>query len=110
MEVRPRRVLKYVTEGGRCPFDDWFDSLKDKRSQAIVATRVNRIVQGNFGQCRKLEDGIWEFKIDYGPGYRVYFAEDGDTVVLLLCGGDKSTQPKDIVRARECWSDYHRSE
>lgn len=106
MEARHRRLLKYVTEGGRCPFDEWIDRLKDKRTQAIVATRLNRVVQGNFGLCRKLEGGIQELKIDFGPGLRVYFAEDGETVVVLLCGGDKATQSKDIEKAREYWSDY----
>lgn len=106
MEVRPRRILKYVTESGHCPFDDWVESLKDKRTQAIVATRLNRVIQGNFGLCRKLDGGIQELKIDFGPGLRVYFAEDGDSIVILLCGGDKSTQSKDIEKAREYWTDY----
>ena len=69
----------------------------------------NRLIlesQGNFGLCRKLEGGIQELKVDFGPGLRVYFAEDGDTLVVLLCGGKKSTQSKDIEKAREYWADY----
>ena len=108
MEARPRVLQKYLTETGRCPFDDWLDGLRDKRSQAIVATRLNRVVQGNFGLCRALEGGIHELKIDFGPGFRVYFAEDGDTIVVLLCGGDKATQSKDIERAQAYWADYQR--
>jgi putative addiction module killer protein len=108
MEARPRRLFKYVTGTGLCPFDEWLDRLKDKRTQAIVATRLNRVVQGNLGLCRKLEGGIQELKIDFGPGFRVYFAEDGETVVVLLCGGDKSTQSKDIEKAREYWADYQK--
>lgn len=108
METKARRLLKYVTEKGRCPFDDWVEGLKDKKTEAIVATRLNRVIQGNFGQCRKLEGGIQELKIDFGPGFRVYFAEDGETIVVLLCGGDKSTQSKDIAKAKEYWADYQK--
>lgn len=64
------------------------------------------MAQGNFGLCRKLEGGIQELKVNWGPGLRVYFAEDGDTLVVLLCGGDKSTQAKDIEKACEYWADY----
>ena len=74
----------------------------------MVATRLNRVVQGNFGQCRKLDESLWELKIDHGPGLRVYFAEDGDTIVVLLCGGDKSTQSKDIEKAHEYLTDYQK--
>lgn len=106
MEARARQLKKYLTENGRCPFDEWLDSLNDKKTQAIVATRLNRVIQGNFGLCRNLGDGISELKIDFGPGFRVYFGEDGDTIVVLLCGGDKSTQAKDIKKAKEYWTDY----
>ena len=106
MESRPRRIVKYIAETDRCPYDDWFESLKDKRTQAIIATRLNRVAQGNFGLCRKLSGGIQELKIDFGPGFRVYFAEDGDTLVVLLCGGDKTTQSKDIERAQDYWAEY----
>ena len=106
METRPRRILKYVTEAGRCPFEEWLEGLKDKRTQATISNRLIRVAQGNFGLCRKLEGGIQELKVDFGPGFRVYFAEDGDTLVVLLCGGDKSTQSKDIDKAREYWAEY----
>lgn len=106
MEALPRRILKYETESGRCPFDEWLDGLRDKRTQAIVSNRLIRVAQGNFGLFRKLEGGIQELKIDFGPGLRVYFAEDGNTLVILLCGGDKSTQSKDIERAQEYLTDY----
>jgi len=64
------------------------------------------VVQGNFGNCRKLDGELQELKIDFGPGFRVYFAQDGDTIVVLLCGGDKSTQSKDIERVLEYWADH----
>jgi putative addiction module killer protein len=106
MEVRVKKLQKYITENGRCPFDEWVESLGDKRTQAIVVTRLNRVVQGNYGLCKSLGGGIWELKIDFGAGLRVYFAEDGNTIVVLLCGGDKSTQSKDIMKAQEYWADY----
>jgi putative addiction module killer protein len=106
METRPRRILKYATANGRCPFDEWLEGLGDKRTQAVVATRLNRVVQGNFGLCHRLDESIWELKIDFGPGLRVYFAEDGEAIVVLLCGGGKSTQSKNIEKAREYWADY----
>jgi putative addiction module killer protein len=108
MGVRPRHLLKYITETGRCPFDEWLAALNDKRTQATVSNRLLRVAQGNFGLCRNVGGNLMELKIDFGPGFRVYFAEDGDTIVVLLCGGDKSTQTKDIERAKEYWQDYTR--
>lgn len=107
MESKPRRLVKYLTENGRCPFDEWSNSLKDKKARAIVANRLNRLIQGNFGFCRRLKE-VWELKIDFGPGLRVYFAEEDLTIVVLLCGGDKSTQQQDISKAQEYWASYKR--
>ncbi len=108
MEARPKHLKKYITDSGRCPFDEWLAALKDKSTKAIVTNRLLRIMQGNFGLCRGLGGGLQEMKIDFGPGLRVYFAEDGDTIVVLLCGGDKSTQSKDIEKARQFWTDYQK--
>lgn len=73
---------------------------------AIITTRLNRIAQGNFGLCRNLSPSLWELKIDFGPGVRIYFGEDGEKVVVLLVGGNKSTQTKDIMNANHYWNDY----
>ncbi len=81
-------------------FREWLSSLKDSRAQARIATRIARIEVGLLGDA-KFFDGIGELRVDYGPGYRVYFVKRGDVVVVLLCGGDKSTQAKDIERAKE---------
>ena len=108
MENLPRHVIKFVDKSGYCPFDNWFDSLKDKKTKAIIATRINRLIQGNFGLCRGLGESISELKIDFGPGYRVYFSESGKTLVIILCGGDKSSQQKDIQKAFHYWHDYQR--
>ena len=79
-------------------FHDWFKSLKDVRAQARVQVRIDRLALGLFGDA-KFFDGVGELRIDYGPGYRLYFVRRGDTIVILLCGGDKGTQKKDIKRA-----------
>ena len=108
MGVHPRRLLKYITKTGHCPFDEWLDAIRDKRTQAVVSNRLLRVAQGNLGFCRSVGGGLLEMKIDFGPGLRVYFGEDGDTVVVLLCGGEKSTQSKDIERAKEYWDEYNK--
>ncbi len=81
-------------------FNSWLSNLKDERALAKIATRIDRVALGNFGDA-KFFDGIGELRIDYGPGYRVYFVQRGAVVVVLLCGGDKSTQSKDIKLAKE---------
>lgn len=101
-------ILRYVTTEGKDVFGEWLTSLPDKRAAAKVAVRINRLAAGNFGECKALREGVWELKIDYGPGYRVYYAKSGKTCVLLLCGGDKRKQAADINRAIEYWQDYQR--
>lgn len=80
-------------------FKDWFKSLKDLRAKARINVRIRRISLGNFGEVEPVGNGVSELKIDYGPGYRVYFVNQGNVLVILLCGGEKSTQAKDIKRA-----------
>jgi putative addiction module killer protein len=81
-------------------YQEWFISLADERAQALITARVERLQVGNPGNVKAVGNGISELRIDFGPGYRVYFTRTGRTVVLLLCGGDKSTQAKDIRRAK----------
>ena len=82
-------------------FDSWLRGLRDRDAKAKVEVRIRRLSLGNPGQSRSLKDGINELKIDYGPGYRVYYTFKGKTLILLLCGGDKSSQSKDIRIATE---------
>lgn len=82
-------------------YRDWINALKDRAGRARIQVRVDRLVHGNPGIHRNLTDGVSELKIDFGPGYRVYYAQRGDRLLLLLIGGDKSTQQKDIERAIE---------
>lgn len=86
----------YETEDGKQPFQSWLNELRDVKGRAIIQKRLNRVRLGNIGETRGLGHGIHEFKIDFGPGYRIYFGEDGNTIVVLLIGGDKSSQEKDI--------------
>ncbi len=82
-------------------FEAWLTKLKDLRSRARIIRRLDRLSQGNPGDVRPIGKGLSELRIDVGPGYRVYYRQDGDTLILLLCGGDKSTQQKDIEKAHE---------
>lgn len=104
--VVPRKVLEYLTPDGRSPFHVWLRSLKDARAIAAIRQRLNRARLGNLGFWAPVGEGVCELKIAYGPGYRVYFAEDGGAIVILLCGGDKGTQRADIQRAKVYWREY----
>jgi putative addiction module killer protein len=97
-----REVFKSAT------FDGWFSGLKDRQAKARIAARLDRLALGNAGDVKPVGAGVSEMRIDYGPGYRVYFVQRGSLVVVLLCGGDKRTQTADIKRAikiAEQWKD-----
>jgi putative addiction module killer protein len=108
VEATPRELQIYLTEEGQAPFSEWLASLPDRKARAKIRVRLDRVSLGNFGDCRGVGDGVQELRIDYGPGYRVYFGQVGSTIVLLLCGGDKSTQANDIEQAKQYWNDYRR--
>ncbi len=99
-------IRHYVSRGGKDVFDEWLTDLADARAQAKIASRINRLAVGNFGDCKSLRHGLYELRIDLGPGYRVYYAMLGRACVLLLCGGDKGRQSRDIERALEYVKDY----
>ena len=101
-------VRRYVTESGQDAFGDWLTGLKDARARAKVAARIARLAAGNFGDCKPLRAGVWELRIDWGPGYRVYYAMLERTCVLLLCGGDKRKQEAGVKRAIAYWNDYQK--
>jgi putative addiction module killer protein len=101
-------IRRYVTESGEDVFGDWLTALRDARARAKVMARIDRLAAGNFGDCKPLRAGVRELRIDWGPGYRVYYAMAGRTCVLLLCGGDKRKQAADVDRAVEYWIDYKR--
>jgi len=100
------QIRHYVTRAGRDVFDDWLTRLADRRAQAKIATRLNRLALGNFGDSKPLGLGLFELRVDWGPGYRVYYAIIGKECVLLLCAGDKRKQSADIRRALQYLQDY----
>lgn len=100
------QIELYQRQNGAVPFRDWLGSLRDLQAVARIRARLTRIRAGNFGQARALGGGVSELKVDHGPGYRVYYAMSGKTVVLLLIGGDKSTQKRDIETAKDYWREY----
>jgi putative addiction module killer protein len=96
----------YITRSGKDVFDDWLSELADTRTQAKIAARINRLAAGNFGDCKALGQGVYELRVDWGPGFRIYYGMIGEAHVLLLCGGDKHTQPADILKAHQYLTDY----
>jgi putative addiction module killer protein len=99
------KILVYKTDTGKSPFDKWLEEL-DIKTRAIIRTRLARVRGGNFGDCKALKNELWELKINYGPGYRIYFAKVGTQIILLTNAGDKSSQNKDIEKAIQYLSDY----
>ncbi|MEH1883514.1 MULTISPECIES: type II toxin-antitoxin system RelE/ParE family toxin [unclassified Nostoc] len=106
MEVQPREIRNYLTVDGKNIFDEWLDSLRDRRAKAKIRARLDRVEDGNLGDCKSVGEGVFELRIDYGQGYRIYFGQEGITIIILLCGGDKSTQKQDVDKAQEYWKDY----
>ena len=101
-------INEYTDEKGKSPYAEWLGSLRDARAKAKIIMQVDKMELGLFGDAEPVGDGLSELRIHYGPGYRVYFGKEGRKVYLLLCGGDKSTQTKDIKKAKEYWKDHKR--
>jgi putative addiction module killer protein len=106
MDVNEQQVRIYTKKDGKRPFSDWLRKLRDQTAQQRIDARLTRVQLGNFGDSKSVGEGVLELRVDYGPGYRVYFGRDGQDVVILLVGGDKRTQAKDIDTARDYWADY----
>jgi putative addiction module killer protein len=101
-----REVRVYSRSDGSEPFTEWLRALRDAATRNRIRQRIARVRLGNFGDTRSVGDGVFELRIHLGPGYRLYFGRPGDRVVILLCGGDKGSQARDVERAREFWRDY----
>lgn len=101
-------LLEYVTEEGKNTFKSWLHKLKDRAARARIRVRLNRVRLGNWGDCKSVGEGVSELRVDYGPDYRIYFARSDFTVVILLGGGIKKSQTKDIKIAKKYWADYQR--
>ena len=106
MSVQPREIRRYITANGKIPFAEWLDSLPDLKTKAKIKERLKRVSLGNLGDYKPVGEGVFELRIDYGSGYRLYFGQIGSTIILLLCGGDKSSQNRDLNKAKEYWRDY----
>ena len=102
-------VLIYRDPEGRRPYADWLAALPDRQAKTRVMVRIGRMAGGNLGDCKPVGDGVWELRIDYGPGYRVYYSQAGKRLVLLLTGGNKRRQQADIAAAVGYWNDWKRS-
>ena len=100
----------YETRDGIQPLMDWLRGLRDQKARIAVRVRLDRMHLGNFGECEPVGEGVSEMKLHLGPGYRVYFGMIGKTIVLLLCGGAKKSQDKDIRRALEFFRDHKQRE
>ena len=105
-DVQPQEIQYYRTTDGQNPFIEWIESIRNMNTQARIQARLERLEDGNFGDCQPVGDGVLELRIHFGSGYRIYFGQVGNTIVLLLCGGDKSSQTRDIERAKKYWQEY----
>ena len=106
MDARPKEIRIYEDEEGRAPFSEWMDRQEAPLYGRVMA-RLERVELGNLGDHRGVGDGVFELKIDFGPGYRVYFGLDGSELVVLLIGGTKKTQRRDIETAKQYWRNYN---
>lgn len=100
------QLLHYASREGVDLFARWLDGLRDKKASARIVARLIRLSHGNFGDCKHVGAGVWELRIDWGPGYRVYYAKSNQLVILLCDGGDKRTQQVDIARAITRWTEW----
>lgn len=103
-------IERYKTPNGKVPITDWILSMKDHTALKAVVRRISRLENGNFGDHKVCSDGVWELRIDVGPGYRIYYGLAGTKLILLLCGGDKRAQSSDIFHAVQYWHDWQRRE
>src|SRR5260221_11152848 len=102
------QVLHYLTPLGEDVYQNWLDGVRDLRTRAAIQRRADRLAAGNFGDHKSRRDGVWELRIDFGPGYRVYYAIADEAIVLLLTGSDKRPQDTEIERAVDFWKDWQR--
>lgn len=101
-----KTIIIYKDKEGNAPYSDWLFGLKEKSIRYRAISRVDRVKNGNYGDHKRIH-GIVELRLHFGKGYRIYFGEDGANVVILLIGGDKGSQGKDIKNAVKCWEDYN---
>ena len=101
-----KRITVFRTESGKEPYTDWLYGLKDKKTRQRIIGRVFILGEGHYGDYRSVGQGVYELRFFFGPGYRIYFAEHGDEIIVLLVGGDKGSQRQDIERAHSYWREF----
>ena len=99
-------IRQYLTPAGKDPYSAWRRKVRDTKAKIAIDKRIVRMELGNFGDCKFCRDGVYEMRINVGPGFRVYYAVSGNQLILLLCAGDKKTQSQDIDKACQYWSDW----
>lgn len=104
--IQPRELQFYQTQDGSEPFNEWYKSIRDPNTKHRIKRRLERLEDGNFGDCKSVGEGVFELRFHFGAGYRIYFGEIRNVVIVVLCGGDKSSQQKDINTAKSYWLDY----
>ena len=107
MEVFPQELLFYETANGSVPAREWLDAIEGRPEYGVIMARLEKVKQGSFGDYKAVGDGVCELRVDFGPGYRVYYGRDGKDFVILLLGGMKKTQDADIKIAKKYWDDYN---
>ncbi len=106
MSIRNKTLKIYQYPDGKEPFTEWLESLKDRKTRSRIYTRLDRLETGSPGDYRHLGEGLFELRLHFGPGYRIYYGEDGLVIIILLIGGDKSSQSKDIKKAISLWRKF----
>ena len=106
MKTSERTLVEYTTPDGKSPLETWLRNLKDTKSKARILNRIDRLRLGNFGDCKSVGSGVYELRVHFGPGFRIYFGLEEQQLVILLCGGDKDTQQKDVARAIKYWEEH----
>ena len=106
MSTKKCEILEYLSESGKSPFQSWLDSLMDVKGRACIRQKINRLRLGYLSNIRALGDNVFEIRIFFGPGYRVYFGKSGKNTIILLYGGNKGSQKRDIERVKKYWETY----
>lgn len=104
--IMMNQIRFYVARNGKKPFVHWIESIKDVKARYRIKERLDRLRLGNFGDHKFVSEGVYELRLDFGSGYRIYFGKEGNKIILLLCGGNKASQRKDIKKAIVYWKDY----
>lgn len=107
--ITPKTLTLYTEASGKQPFATWLEKIRDPKAYSRISIRLRLLEQGHYGDVKSIGGGVYELRLFFGPGYRIYFGENHGHIVILLCGGDKSTQTRDIETAQNYWKSYQES-